>query len=138
MRNRYFLEPTLRGVDSHMYTKRSLLLVCGLSGLVVMSGIAAAQAPPTPTTPPERIAPPPSQSPVGCEPMGQDSPRALEDSTVGHAKEPISDKLARSDGVLCPPSDVDRGMRAPAPDIGKTPIIPPPGSPGGEPSIRPK
>jgi hypothetical protein len=70
--------------------------------------------------------------------MGPDGPKGLEDSTIGRAKEPISDKLARSDGVLCPPSDVDRGMRAPAPDIGKTPIIPPPGSPGGDPGIRPK
>jgi hypothetical protein len=29
-------------------------------------------------------------------------------------------------------------MRAPTPEGGNTPVIPPPGSPGGDPSIRPK
>jgi hypothetical protein len=29
-------------------------------------------------------------------------------------------------------------MRAPAPDIGNTPVIRPPGGPGGDPTIRPK
>jgi hypothetical protein len=58
--------------------------------------------------------------------------------TTGRAPEPLADKLARSDGVLCPPAGIDPEMRAPAPDIGKTPVIPPPGSPGGDPTIRPK
>jgi hypothetical protein len=40
--------------------------------------------------------------------------------------------------VLCPPSGVDPEMRAPTPDTGKTPVIPPPGSPGGDPNVRPK
>jgi hypothetical protein len=51
--------------------------------------------------------------------------------------ETLSDKLARSDGVLCPP-DVDPAMSAPTPDAGRTPVIPPPGSPGGDPTVRPK
>jgi hypothetical protein len=29
-------------------------------------------------------------------------------------------------------------MKAPAPNLGNTPIIPPPGSPGGDPNVRPK
>jgi hypothetical protein len=49
----------------------------------------------------------------------------------------LSDKLAQSDGVLCPPN-VDPGIRAPTPEVGKMPVIPPPGSPGGDPTIRPK
>lgn len=60
-------------------------------------------------------------------------------TTTGRASaEPLGDKLARSDGVLCPPAGIDPEMRAPTPDAGKTPVIPPPGSPGGDPSIRPK
>ena len=59
-------------------------------------------------------------------------------TTTGQRPEPLGDKLARSDGVLCPPAGVDPEMRAPAPDTGKTPVIPPPGSPGGDPTIRPK
>lgn len=49
----------------------------------------------------------------------------------------LSEKLAQSDGVLCPPN-VDPGIKAPTPDVGKMPVIPPPGSPGGDPSVRPK
>ena len=49
----------------------------------------------------------------------------------------LSEKLAQSDGVLCPP-DVDPGIKAPTPEVGKMPVIPPPGSPGGDPNIRPK
>jgi hypothetical protein len=63
---------------------------------------------------------------------------APEGSTTGRASEPLGDKLARSDGVLCPPAGIDPEMRAPTPDAGKTPVIPPPGSPGGDPTIRPK
>src|SRR5262245_3591595 len=48
-----------------------------------------------------------------------------------------SDKLARTDGVLCPPN-VDPGIKLPTPDTGRTPVIPPPGSPGGDQSVQPK
>jgi len=58
-------------------------------------------------------------------------------TTTGQRAEPLGDRLARSDGVLCPPAGVDPEMHAPAPDGGKMPVIPPPGSPGGDPSIRP-
>jgi hypothetical protein len=49
----------------------------------------------------------------------------------------LSDKLAASDGVLCPPN-VDPDIHAPAPNVGKRPVIPPPGSPGGNPNVQPK
>jgi hypothetical protein len=63
---------------------------------------------------------------------------APEGSTTGQRAEPLGDKLARSDGVLCPPSGVDPEIRAPTPDAGNMPVIPPPGSPGGDPNVRPK
>jgi hypothetical protein len=56
----------------------------------------------------------------------------------GEHSESLSDKLDRSDGVLSPPADVDPGLARPAPDVGTTRIIPPPGSPGGDPTVRPK
>jgi len=41
--------------------------------------------------------------------------------------------------VLCPPAGVDPEMHAPAPSTdGKMPVIPPPGSPGGDPNVKPK
>jgi hypothetical protein len=49
----------------------------------------------------------------------------------------LSEKLARTEGVLCPPN-VDPEIKAPTPDVGPMPIIPPPGSPGGDPTVRPK
>jgi hypothetical protein len=49
----------------------------------------------------------------------------------------LSEKLAQTDGVICPP-DIDPDIKAPTPGGGKMPVIPPPGSPGGDPTLRPK
>lgn len=54
------------------------------------------------------------------------------------APDNLSGRLAQSDGVICPPPAVDLQMKLPTPDTGNTPVIPPPGSPGGDPSVRPK
>jgi hypothetical protein len=125
--------------------KRALLISCAL---MVVADMAGAQAPPGPATPPARTAPPSPDraAATNCVPM-QPAPhsgatvpegKTPEGTTTGQRAEPLGDKLARSDGVLCPPAGVDPEMHAPAPDAGKTPVIPPPGSPGGDPSIRPK
>jgi hypothetical protein len=58
-------------------------------------------------------------------------------SEPGDSSTTLSDKLNRGGGVICPP-DVDPGMKAPAPDTGKMRVIPPPGSPGGDPKVQPK
>ena len=74
--------------------------------------------------------------PKGCAP----SERLQTDGKAPDSKagEPLSDKLARTDGVICPPN-VDPEMKAPTPPSGnRMPVIPPPGSPGGDPSIQPK
>ena len=55
----------------------------------------------------------------------------------GDSSKTLSDKLDQGGGVICPP-DVDPGMKAPTPEAGKTPVIPPPGSPGGDPKVQPK
>ena len=53
--------------------------------------------------------------------------------------EPLSDQLARTGGVICPPPEIDPDIRAPAPaQNSDMPVIPPPGTPGGEPAPRPK
>ena len=121
-----------------MAMKRAFLISCVWAATASM---AVAQAPPSPTTPPARTAPPSPERTANCAPM-QPAPHSgtavPEGTTTGQRAEPLGDKLARSDGVLCPPAGVDPEMHAPAPDTGKTPVIPPPGSPGGDPSIRPK
>jgi hypothetical protein len=55
----------------------------------------------------------------------------------GDSSKTLSEKLDQGAGVICPP-DVDPGMKAPAPETGKMPVIPPPGSPGGNPQVQPK
>jgi hypothetical protein len=49
----------------------------------------------------------------------------------------LSQKLDDTAGVICPP-DVDPAIKAPTPKAGNTPVIPPPGSPGGNPNVQPK
>jgi hypothetical protein len=95
--------------------------------LMAVSGVAGAQAPPARAT---ECAP--------TQPVPQRGTVAPEGTTTGQRAEPLGDKLARSDGVLCPPPGVDPDIRAPTPDAGNTPVIPPPGSPGGDPTVRPK
>ena len=121
-----------------MRMKPQLFLSCVL---MAASGVASAQAPPAPATPPARTAPPAVARANECAPMQPVPPRgtvAPEGTTTGQRAEPLGDKLARSDGVLCPPPGVDPEIRAPTPDAGNTPVIPPPGSPGGDPTVRPK
>jgi hypothetical protein len=58
----------------------------------------------------------------------------------GSSTEPLSEKLDRSGGVIHPPSGVDPGIKQDPPAIGShsTPVIPPPGSPGGKSGVNPK
>jgi hypothetical protein len=56
--------------------------------------------------------------------------------TTGRAN--LSDELSRSKGVICPPAGIDPGISAPAVGGGVMPVIPPPGTPGGDPGIIPK
>jgi hypothetical protein len=121
-----------------MRIHQSLFLSCVL---MAVPGLAIAQAPPAPTTPPAQTAPPAPARSTNCSPMQQlpyPGTSAPEGTTTGQRTEPLGDKLARSDGVLCPPAGVDPEIRAPTPEGGNTPVIPPPGSPGGDPSVRPK
>jgi hypothetical protein len=61
-------------------------------------------------------------------------------ATSGGSTAPLSEKLGRSGGVIRPPSDVDPAIKQEPPAIGSesTPIIPPPGTPGGKPGVNPK
>ena len=51
-----------------------------------------------------------------------------------------SEKLDKSDGVIKPSENIDPKMQVSPPDPGptSTPVIPPPGSPGGNPTVVPK
>jgi ABC-type transport system substrate-binding protein len=106
--------------------------------------LAAAQAPPAatpPATPPAAsgaASTDPRCAPTTARPADGTIAPAPQGGTAGSAQQPLGERLARSDGVLCPPANVDPEIRAPTPDVGTTPVIPPPGSPGGNPNVRPK
>jgi hypothetical protein len=102
--------------------------------LVALTDMALAQAPPKQATPPAGTTSTPAPNSANCSP----DPAAPNGTTTGERKEPLGDKLAKSDGVLCPPAGVDPEIRAQTPKGGNTPVIPPPGSPGGDPTVRPK
>ena len=119
----------------------SYIRLVGLAiAALLMPSIVAAQAPP------------PTKAPVAPK-VDQLDPKACAQSdmqtTVGKGgdaqthrqdgKDDLSEKLARSGGVICPPEHVDPEIRQPTPPTGGSmPVIPPPGSPGGDQSIQPK
>jgi len=77
---------------------------------------------------------PPAQSPKDCPP----GTSANAPTINGDAKGDLTDKLASSKGIICPPAGVDPGMQQKPPEGGAMKVIPPPGAPGGDPSVQPK
>lgn len=105
--------------------------------LAALASGAFAQAPPA-----DKPAEPPKTQPTDSKACGPGGTHA----TVGQSGDVVvrkpnddnlSNKLAKSDGVICPPA-VDPEIKAPTPEAGRTPVIPPPGSPGGDPKLQPK
>jgi len=110
---------------------------CTVIATSLFLGAAAHAQSPLPAPP----AQPGPQTTVRCAPV--QPPQAGEkdasaQQTTGQSREPLSDRLAQSDGVICPPSGIDAQMNKGAPEVGRMPVIPPPGSPGGDPTVRPK
>ena len=96
-------------------------LVAALVVLSLSAGGVAAQSEPSPATPP-------GNTPVP-------------DTGVPPKSGTLSDQLSRSEGVIKPPpaTTVDPGIVKPTPDQGAPMVvIPPPGSPGGNPNVQPK
>jgi len=110
--------------------KASTIISGALAALLLCAAITAAAAQNSPSV----------IDPKGCASHEIQTDGKASDGKVPEGKtgEPLSDKLARTGGVICPPN-VDPEIKAPTPQSGnKMPVIPPPGSPGGDPSIQPK
>ena len=112
-----------------MTSARLFMWSAALGGAMTVAAAAqtpvrpqAPNMPPTDQVVPEKIAP---KEPSDTGAVGSGST--------------LSEKLEASDGVI-KPRDVDPEITAPAPvpNPGTTPVIPPPGSPGGNQSIVPK
>ena len=82
----------------------------------------------------QSTAPPSPEIRATCPPDVKGEPPTV----GGGSSEPLSDKLARSKGVICPPAAVDREMQVTPPSGGHLKVIPPPGTPGGDPDVQPK
>jgi hypothetical protein len=111
---------------------RSSALAPALALSLLMLAGTVAQAQPAPQSPP--VTPAPSKEPA-CPPgTGGNAP------TVGSGQSGnLSDRLAGSNGVICPPAGVDQQMRvSPPQEGGRMPVIPPPGAPGGDQTTVPK
>ena len=93
------------------------------AALIVAGGFTAAAATQDTQTPQAKPAPMP------CEPPAS-GPKAPSNSTVSGCQ---------SNGVITPPQTGDRSV-LPPPDMGtaSTPVIPPPGTPGGDPNVKPQ
>ncbi len=118
----------------------ALLIGDDLAGTVwrVAAGRKEAQAPEIPGPSGHRSAQAgaPSQSPTPPAP----SPPTTQVPSSDPTQPNLTERLKRSDGVITPPANIDPEISVPAPNPNPntTPVIPPPGSPGGNPDIRPK
>jgi hypothetical protein len=102
---------------------------------IVVATIAALSIPTAQAQLDRPIAPPAlSQSLKPCLPSVGNN--AASNETKGSST--LSDQLSLSKGVICPPAGIDPGISVPPSGGGRTPVIPPPGTPGGDPSVQPK
>ncbi|WEF52443.1 hypothetical protein AFIC_000931 [[Pseudomonas] carboxydohydrogena] len=118
-------------------------LAVTICALMAAPAAVLAQAAPAPATPQAPIAPSNTDRPATkCAPtqVAPGESGVQPSNPKNQAGKPLGDTLAKSDGVLCPPPGIDPEMHAPTPNPpgGSMPVIPPPGSPGGDPNVRPK
>jgi hypothetical protein len=122
----------------HANTTRTARLINGLAdwggviaALALVVGVVVATV---------RVAPGQERAPASTLQKPEvDAPKQT--PSLPSTGETLSERLDRSGGVIKPPAGVDPGMHvAPKdPNAGSNmPVIPPPGSPGGDRSVQPK
>jgi hypothetical protein len=82
----------------------------------------------------------PQNPPVASQDEGTSPKQQPDEGLSGSSSGSLSHELSRSGGVIHPSANPDPGLTKPAPDLGphSMPVIPPPGTPGGNPEIKPK
>ena len=69
----------------------------------------------------------------------QNAPQHFDSQAGKQSNQSLSKRLEQSGGVIRPPENVDPDMhQQPPPSADKMPVVPPPGSPGGDQSVQPK
>lgn len=115
-----------------------LLLAVSLPLLAAGEVLAAGPQTPAPC--------PPGSHDIACKPTPRGAIPPDEQTTekggsgATSADPDLSGTLSESRGIVTPPPTGDTEIRRPVPSegAGRTPIIPPPGSPGGNPTVVPK
>jgi hypothetical protein len=104
-----------------------MIRTIALLGGMLLGGAALAQDGGRREPPPDPPKSPPTLLPLPPE-QGEGSGSSM------------SERLSRSQGVIRPPQEVDPAMQQETPPTGPNsmPVIPPPGTPGGEPRVKPK
>jgi hypothetical protein len=103
-----------------------MLRTLSVTAVILMAAPAMAQnpQPASPTNPTVQVAPPSAAAP----------PEKIAPPSDG-----LSNRLSQQRGTIDPPNvDPKMTVHPPANTRGTTPVIPPPGSPGGNPSVVPK
>jgi hypothetical protein len=103
-----------------------MLRTLTVTAVILMAAPAMAQNPPQAprTTPPVQVAPPSAAAPP---------------EKIAPPSRDLSNRLSQQRGTIDPPNvDPNMTVHPPAQSGGTTPVIPPPGSPGGNPSVVPK
>jgi hypothetical protein len=98
-----------------------------MGALSTSAALAQAQPPavPSPTQP--------EHNPRDCMPSGTNG------LSQPRTNPPVNEQgSSPSTGVICPPPGIDPDISVPPVGGGRTPVIPPPGTPGGDPSVQPK
>lgn len=111
---------------TQFYSKTNVLLTAGAAlAIAVMSSVARS-----------------ADSAAGAAvPSANDGATTATPSATPDDGKTLSKRLNENDGVIVPPeANIDEGIKvqAPDPNPGTTRVIPPPGSPGGDPSGKPK
>jgi hypothetical protein len=136
---------TTSAVSSSRNRTYAVLASAFMLGVAAMvpAGPVFAQSSPAPNVAPRNpsdVAPAEKPAPRQDNPACAAPNQALGGEVTGSGapSENLSDKLAQNNGVICPPAGVDSDIHTPAPDTGNMPVIRPPGSPGGDPTVQPK
>ena|SRR3990172_9892775 len=109
------------------------------AGIMAALALAALVAAPALAQTPPEPAPPPGMPDIS-DPPAESTPAPDAKGETGEPDKPLSEELKEKEGVLEPPQDMDSKIErpAPVPNPNTTPVIPPPGSPGGDQSIEPR
>jgi hypothetical protein len=121
-------------MTAYYSAKWKIVLLFGAVLIPALSHAQYAQISPLPRAPPEIMAD--DSDAKACAQQGltvRPGNRLQSSETTGNS---LSEQLSRSDGVICPPSDRDVGIRAPTPEAGHTPVISPSRRPGDDRNMR--